>query len=512
MKLSKALLLSAGCGALVAAFFAGSYSGASRVRAQNEWTDGKLLSSAIDSVRANALDSLPTDELLRRAVSGMLRELHDPYAALLKPDSYQRYRGSLQGEGRGLGLTLRRQLGVVSVVRVAPNSPAASGGVRPGDRILTVNNFPVADGWGRPASDTTSAPLDTARISVWRAPSGDTARLTVVRGEWHAPSITDAGMLTDSVGYLRLGAITAGSAEELEHAVDSLLQAGARSLMLDLRGNAGGLLEEGVKAAGLFLPRGTLIASLDSRKGAPPEPHFSHRSRWTALPLTVLVDENTASSAEIIAGALRDHRRALLVGTRTYGKGLVQRVVKLTPELSLRLTTATWLTPGGESLVRRQAKGDSVTGGLSPDVLVDDATRPDPFAMPKTWSRIRTVELSNAADSASFMALREGWSIAPISVLESRLGATISVLTPKTLKTETARSSWVGAGVRLATVRLFEAGGSTDAMLRYSARDDAALRAGLEVLSPGSDIVTTLPPAQVRDSATRRATTGRSSR
>ncbi len=512
MKLSKALWISGGCGALVAAFFAGSHTGARRVRAQNEWTDGKLLSSAIDSVRANALDSLPTDELLRRAVSGMLRELHDPYAALLKPDSYQRYRGSLQGEGRGLGLTLRRQLGVVSVARVVPNSPSAFGGVRPGDRILTVNNFPIADGWGRPASDTSSAALDTARIAVWRASVGDTAHLIVVRSEWHAPSITDAGMLTDSVGYLRLGAITAGSASELERSVDSLLRVGARSLLLDLRGNAGGLLEEGVKAAGLFLPRGTLIASLDSRKGSPPEPHFSQRSRWTNLPLTILVDENTASSAEIIAGALRDHRRALLVGTRTYGKGLVQRVVKLTPELSLRLTTARWLTPGGEALVRRQVKGDSVTGGLSPDVLVDDATRPDPFAMPKEWSRTQAVEVSRAADSASFVALREGWSIAPISVLESRLGAKIAELSPKSMRTELARSRWVGAGIGLAIVRLFEAGGSTDAMLRYSVRDDAALRAGLEVLSPGADIVTALPATPVWDSSTRRSPSGPTSR
>ncbi|MEO7521117.1 MAG: PDZ domain-containing protein, partial [Gemmatimonas sp.] len=168
MNTRRVLLTAGGVAALVATFGAGAWFGQERVRTRNEWAEGRLLSTAIDSVRANALDSLPSDELIRRAVSGMLRELHDPYAALMNPDGYQKYRYTMQGEAQGLGFTLRRQAGGTSIARVAPGSPAALSGARPGDRILSVNSVPIAEGWGRPASDTSSAPLQHAEIVVWR--------------------------------------------------------------------------------------------------------------------------------------------------------------------------------------------------------------------------------------------------------------------------------------------------------------------------------------------------------
>lgn len=491
--------------ALGATFALGVLYGAERVRAQDEWTDGKLLSTAIDSVRANALDSLPSDELIRRAVAGMLRELHDPYAALLRPDGYQRYRGTLQGEGQGFGFSLRRQSGVVSVTRVVPGSPAAAAGARAGDRIISVNDVPIAEGWGRTAKDTSAAPLPTARMVVWRGPRGDTVRLSLKRGAWHTPAVTDANLLTDSVAYVRVGSITSRSSQELEHAVDSLRERGAISLVLDLRGNAGGLFEEGVKAAGLFLPRGVLVASLDGRRGSPPEKHFNRNSRWPAMPVTLLVDAGTASAAEVIAAALHDHGRALLVGTPTFGKGLVQRVVTITPELSLRLTTARWLTPRGEALVRRQGTGSDARGGMMPDVLLDDAARRDPFSVPREWSKDAAAGVSRAADSASMHALREGWSLTPLNVLESRLRSSVLAFLPATVRGDAARSTWVNVGTRLAIVRMLEAENAFDALLRYSVRDDAALRAGLEVVAPGSDLVHVLPSALSLEPIAKRA-------
>ena len=490
---------------LIGTFAVGVQFGEQRVRAQDEWTDGKLLSTAIDSVRANALDSLPSDELIRRAVAGMLRELHDPYAALLRPDGYQRYRGSLKGEGQGFGLTLRRQAGVVSVAHVVPGSPAALAGTHAGDRLISVNDVPIAEGWGRTAADTGTAPFEIARVVVWRAPRGDTLRLALKRGTWHTPAVTDASMLTDSVAYVRIGSITTRSSEELERAVDSLRERGAQSLVLDLRGNGGGLFEEGVKAAGLFLPRGVLIASLDARRGARPDPYTNRHSRWPTMPLTVLVDAGTASAAEVIAAALRDHDRALLVGTPTYGKGLVQRVVTLTPELSLRLTTARWLTPRGEGLVRRQGTGRDARGGLLPDVMLDDAARRDLFSVPRDWSPDAISGVSAAADSAANLALRDGWSTTPISLLELRLRNRVALALPRSIRGESARSTWVTVGTRLATVRMLEVGGAHTALLRYSVRDDAALRAGLEVVAPGSDLVHVMPSRLPPETAMRRA-------
>lgn len=475
-------------------FTAGVVTERTRAAANDEWSDARLLSSAIDSVRANALDSLPSDELIRRAVSGMLRELHDPYAALLRSDGYERYRGSLQGEGQGLGLTLRRQRApraegadelVVTVARVAPSSPAMVAGIRAGDRILAVDGVPVRQGWGVKRDSTTAAPR-AHRITLRRAPVGETAAVVVTRAPWHMPAVSDEGLLTDSVGYVRVASMSAKSSEELEEAVETLVKRGARSLVLDLRGNGGGLFEEGVRAAALFLPRGAVVASLAGRPGAPPQPHRGKRSRWTMMPLTVLVDEGTASAAEVVAAALRDYHRALLVGTPTYGKGVVQRVVTLSNDLSLRLTTARWLTPNGVALERRQGTGAAARGGLTPDVLLDDASRRDLYAAPVGWSAASATAVSQAADSLAMQALRDGWAVSPLALLESRLRVALAPWTPTALRDPVARAEWMAVATRMATVRVLEVEQEREALLRYAVHEDAALRAGLDVVSPGA--------------------------
>jgi carboxyl-terminal processing protease len=490
---------------LAAAFTGGVWYERRDAEARDEWADAKLLSTAIDSVRANALDSLPSDELIRRAVSGMLRELHDPYAALLRPEGFQRYRGSLQGEGQGLGLTLRRQPNGAGVVRVAPGSPAFVAGIRAGDRILAVDSVPVKNGWGHPRDSTRTAPVSHV-ITLWRAPQGDTAEVTVVRSPWHMPAIVEQGLLTDSVGYVRVSSITARSSAELEDAVDGLMQRGARALVLDLRGNAGGLFEEGVRAAGLFLPRGAVVASLAGRGGAAPQPHRGRTSRWPTLPLTVLVDGGTASAAEVIAAALHDYNRALLVGAPTYGKGVVQRVVTLSKDMSLRLTTARWLTPRGVSLERRQGTGASARGGLAPDVLVEDAARRDSYALPAGWQPDTWAMVSGRADSLAMHALREGWSITPLAMLEARMRASLAQMVPRTVRDAVQRAEWVGVATRMATVRVLEVERENEALLRYTVREDAALRAGLDVLDPGADVSSVVPsplPAPIARRALR---------
>lgn len=475
-------------------FTAGVVTERTRAAADDEWSDARLLSSAIDSVRANALDSLPSDELIRRAVTGMLRELHDPYAALLRPDGYERYRGSLQGEGQGLGLTLRRQHEpranapdelVVTVARVASSSPAMVAGVRAGDRILAVDGVPVRAGWGVKRDSSAAVPaLHT--LMLRRAPLGDTAAVVVERAPWHMPAVSDQGLLTGSAGYLRLASMSSRSSIELEEAVEALVQRGARSLVLDLRGNGGGLFEEGVKAAALFLPRGAVVASLAGRNGGAPQPHRGKRSRWPAMPLTVLVDGGTASAAEVVAAALHDYGRALLVGTPTYGKGVVQRVVTLSRDLSLRLTTARWLTPNGVALDRRQGTGAAARGGMIPDVLLDDASRRDPYAAPVGWTAASAVGVSHAADSLAMYALREGWAVSPLALLESRLRVALGPFMPLTVRDPVARAEWMAVATRMATVRVLEVQREREALLRYTVREDAALRAGLDVVAPGA--------------------------
>ncbi|MBL0173521.1 MAG: PDZ domain-containing protein [Gemmatimonadaceae bacterium] len=394
--------------ALLAAVFAvGARYGADRVRARDEWIGGQLLSTAIDSVRANALDSLPSEELIRRAVSGMLRELHDPYAALLRPEGYKSYRGALLGESQGMGMSLRLQGALLSVRRVVRGSPAATAGVRRGDRVLEWNGVPITDSRLRAGADSSRVQGNHTELLLWRAPLGDSIRVTVHRATWHSPAVTEAGLLSDSVGYVRLASITQHATAELEGAVTALTRRGARSLVLDLRGNGGGLFEEGVNAAALFLPPNVIVASLAGRGGSKPQVYRAHGSRWPTMPLTVLVDAGTASAAEVIAAALREHDRALLVGAPTYGKGVVQRVVRLSPELSLRLTTARWLTPTGRTLERRQGTGSAATGGMQPDVLLDDAAWRDPSGVPRDWPSTTIGSLVAAADLVAMTGLRE---------------------------------------------------------------------------------------------------------
>ena len=209
----------------------------------------------------------------------------------------------------------------------------------------------------------------------------------------------------------------------------------------------------------------------------------------------------------MIAAALREHNRALLVGTPTYGKGVVQRVVKLTPEISLRLTTARWLTPLGNALERRQGTGAAARGGLQPDVLLDDASRGDPLSLPRDWAAPALLALSRVADSLSLNALREGWVTTPVSMLEARLRLRAGQLAVPSSLAALPRAEWVAAATRIATARVLEITRETEPLLRYSVRTDAALRAGLDVLAPGVDISHVLPsvlPPLARDGAPRR--------
>jgi len=483
---------------LGSAFVLGASYGAARVRARDAWADGRLLSTAIDSVRVNALDSLPNEELIRRAVAGMLRELHDPYAALLRTEGYNKYRGSLLGESQGLGLSMRLQGTDLSVRRVSPGSPAAAAGVQRGDRVLEWDGVRVHDARRPILKDTLRPASDYTELLLWRAPAGDSVRVRVRRTLWHTPAVSESGLLSDSVGYVRMASVTQHAAQQLEDAVEHLTRVGARSLVLDLRGNGGGLYEEGVNAAALFLPNGAVVSSLAGRGDSPSQVYRAKGSRWPTMPITVLVDGGTASAAEIIAAALREHQRALLVGAPSYGKGVVQRVVRLTPDLALRLTTARWLTPTGRSLQRREGTGKDATGGLLPDVLLDDAGWRDPSGVPPEWSP-RTIKVVVASsDSAVLHGLREGWGDLPVSLMESRVRAQLSSSVPRNFRSEAASARWLSVATRLATVRLLEIRRMDQALLRYAMREDAAMRAGFEVLAPGLDIVRVMPSERLR--------------
>lgn len=306
------------------------------------------------TVAANYVDSVAQDTLYAVASRALVDSLHDPYAQLLVADALREFNAQLTGAPVNPGTQASPPADGAGV-----GTPAVSAGMPAREGAALTRLF-------RPTV-IPAAPRN--------APAG------------RNPGATRARMLGRGVGYVELASITERSPAELRATIETLRARGMRSLVLDLRGNPGGLIEQGVEIAELFLEPGDTVADV---RGRGPRRSRTYVDRlpqpWPQLPLAILVDRGTASAAEIIAAALQEHRRAALIGTPTYGKGVVQTTFTLAPEVAIKLTTARWYTPGGRMVQRHDPLGGS--GGLTPDLTVrprrHDAVRApaDPAAAP----------------------------------------------------------------------------------------------------------------------------------
>jgi carboxyl-terminal processing protease len=323
----------------------------------------RLLDQVMARVLSDFIDTVSADDLYRRAAAGVAKELDDPYSAVLTRDRLRRLRESTTGRYAGVGVELDIRDGFVTVIAPIAQTPADSAGLKPGDRVLAIDGKP-----------TTGLSMEEAQ-QLMRGPSGSTVRLTLERAEQQATvalrrreivfhPVQRSQLLGAGIGYVELASFNERAAREVRRAVDSLRESGARSLILDMRENPGGLLEQGIAVADLFLNAGQVIAST---RGRVPESNQTYEDvaaqPWREMPIVVLVDSGTASAAEIVAGALQDHERAVVVGSPTYGKGSAQSVFPLQDERALKLTTARWFTPDGRTIER-----DSTKGGITPDV------------------------------------------------------------------------------------------------------------------------------------------------
>ncbi len=346
---------------------------------------GRVLFDAVFArVQSLYVDSLPADSLYAKAVSGLLGELHDPYSVFLTANRLSRFRESMSGRYAGIGMQIDVRDRRVIVLGTLPGSPAEAAGIEAGDRLVSVGDRDATGLTPEEAQQALrGAPGSTVSIAVERpgVPSPIVFRLTRQVIQRHAVQRT--ALLDAGAGYVDLRTFSDSTASELADAVDSLVTAGARSLVLDLRGNPGGLVEQGVAVADLFLDPGQAIVSLVGRSEDVTR-RFGDRApqRWPDLPIVVLVDRSSASAAEIVAGALQDHDRAVVVGQTTFGKGSAQQVFDAGAGGALKLTTSLWFTPIGRSITRRPrldedghpvaARGDAESAGDSADV---DSTR-----------------------------------------------------------------------------------------------------------------------------------------
>ncbi len=347
-----------------------------------------VLADVLSRIESQYVEEVELDDIYGSLADDLVRQLGDPYSRFITESDWEEQRIGVEGDYGGVGLEVVDQDGHITVVAPIPGTPAAKAGVRPGDRIVEVDGESV-EGWatdqavpllrGKPGTDV--------RMGVRRMGVESVMAFEITRERVVVPQVPFAALLDGGVGYVPLASFGGSAAAAVRAAVDSLAGEGMRSLVLDLRRNSGGLLEEGLDLTDVFLDKGLEIAEIRGRNSEPEVHRAKTGQAYPDLPVAVLVGRSTASASEIVAGALQDHDRALLVGTRTFGKGLVQSLIPLSGGNVLRLTTARWFTPAGR-MIHDQGEGRSERREGAPTILGAWAERPaDLSQAPQVTSR-----------------------------------------------------------------------------------------------------------------------------
>jgi carboxyl-terminal processing protease len=332
--------------------------------------EAEVFLSTLRVIRDFGLSTYTEDELWEKAIEGLLRELDDPYATVLSRREAQAFEEESTGNYAGIGVQITELNGVVTITAVFRGTPADREGLLVGDRIVGVDGDDARSWTVEDASNRIRGePGTEVRVIISRDGIAQPIPHQIRRERVHIPAVTAERIFGD-IEYVLVDRVARNSAAE----VDSVLQAmdGSRGLILDLRGNPGGYLDESLRMADLFLERGDLMVSTKARRPGQPgepgdEPSFARMApRVPDVPVIVLVNGFSASASEIVAGALQDHDRALVMGERTFGKGSVQSVVPLPAGRLMRITSGEWYTPLGRSLNRVRDREGRV---IQPDTI-----------------------------------------------------------------------------------------------------------------------------------------------
>lgn len=375
----------------------------------------ELFQDVLGTIHSQALDSVGVGDLYEIAARGMVGQLGDPYAALFSPEEMKAFsRDAIGDRYEGLGMEVGSEEGGTVIVRVFSPGPAATVGLQPGDLIVEVDGEDT-NGWEPDrVTKRLRGPAGTdVSLAVERPGVDAPIRMNATRAAVHVPAVPFAVLLDGGVGYVPLQTFNQTARAELASALVKLRAEGADRFVLDLRGNPGGHLDQAIQVASLFLDPNEPVVRVEARTedgvtyGAP------HGSGVFTEPLAVLIDGRTASAAEIVAGALQDHDRALLVGQRSFGKGVVQDVVPLRHGWVIKLTTARWLTPSGRQIqkaptnTRLAAMDSGVVAPPARTAFASDAGRrleggggivPDSVAAADTLSTPEQALLKRVAD------------------------------------------------------------------------------------------------------------------
>ena len=320
----------------------------------NVYLQARLFQEVLDHVTEQYVDPVDRSGLIGSAIEGVLGELNDPHTSFIDAETWDgfRFRSGADADYGGVGLEILKRDGWVTVITPIPGGPAVRAGIRAGDRVIEVEGASAAD-WetDQAANLLRGTPGTDVSLLIDRPGVDDPIPFTLTRAVIELLSVPFTTMVDEGVGYIPLQVFSETSGREVGDAIERLQEEGLTSLILDLRGNPGGLLEEGVGVADLFLANGSSILETRGRADGQNQKFGAMNAEMVpGLPVVVLVNESSASASEIVAGALQDHDRALVIGTRTYGKGSVQTLFRLSGGNILRLTTARWYTPVGRSI------------------------------------------------------------------------------------------------------------------------------------------------------------------
>jgi carboxyl-terminal processing protease len=349
--------------------------GAFALQAPSTRSGAQLLGQVLELVEKRFVDTLDTQAVFEKAARGLVKELNDPYTQLFSPKEMADFSRTTNGKYAGLGMEIVPLNGYITAGKTFPNTPAQRGGVLEGDRILMIDTV-NAKGFTSVQVQNLLIGDEGTDVSVTFGRTGvaQPIKLTFKRAIIHVAAVPFSMMLDNRVGYIPVARFSEETSAEVDSAVRSLTKQGAKGIVIDMQGNPGGILDEAFSMANLFLPKGKELLSVRGR--ADSQRYVSEKEPTAPdIPLVVMVDGGSASAAEIVTGALQDYDRALVLGTTSFGKGLVQSVYNLDGGYALKITSGKWYTPSGRSIQKERKMVDGQFVEVMPDSLETDSVR-----------------------------------------------------------------------------------------------------------------------------------------
>ena len=322
-----------------------------------------LFGEVLEKINKEYVDEINQSESMDSAINGLLQSL-DPYSAYMSPEIFNEMQTETSGEFGGLGIEVSMESGVVKVISPIDDTPASRAGIKAGDYIVKINDVQVQGKSLSEAVDLMRGPVGSGiELTIRRRGERKALIFNVVREIIQIQSVK-ADILDKSIGYLRLTSFNENSGKQIEREIKKLEKnKDVKSYILDLRNNPGGLLSQAIKISDFFLDNGEIV-STKSRKPSENRKWFAKKGDLTnGKVLIVLINYGSASASEIVAGALKDHKRAILLGENSYGKGSVQSIIPLKNDGAIRLTVAKYYLPSGKSISEV---------GVSPDIEIDE--------------------------------------------------------------------------------------------------------------------------------------------